>query len=142
MAELKTKKNKASVVKFITSIEDTQKRKDCKTLLKIFKDATGYKSMMWGASIVGYGTYHYKSERSTQEGDWPLTGFSPRKANISLYIMPGFKNYKDLLAKLGKHKVSKGSCLYIRKLEDVDLKILAKLIKKAASDMKKSHGVS
>ena len=139
MAELKTKKTNASVTKFIAAVEDEKKRKDCKELLKLFKNATGMKPKMWGTSIIGFGSYHYKSERSCQEGDWPLTGFSPRKANISIYIMPGFKNYQNLLTKLGKHKVSKGSCLYIKKLEDIDTKLLTKLIKDSVKVMQKRY---
>ena len=83
--------------------------------------------------------YHYKSERSAQEGNWPLTGFSPRVQQISIYIMPGFKNYQALLKKLGKHKVSKGSCLYIKKLADVDEAVLKKLIAQSVEDMKKIY---
>lgn len=139
MAELKTQKNKASVKDFIESVDNEQKRKDSYELLKIFKDATGMEPVMWGTSIIGYGSYHYKSERSTQEGDWPLTGFSPRKQQISVYIMPGFSDYEDLLKELGKFKISKGSCLYIKKLEDIDTKILAKLIKDSVKVMKKRY---
>ena len=139
MGELKTKKNKTSVAKFISSVPDEQKQKDSKELLKIFKEATKEKPTMWGTSIIGFGSYHYKSERSTQEGDWPLTGFSPRKQQISIYIMPGFKNYKGLLKKLGKHKISSGSCLYIKKLEDIDKKVLKKLIKDSVKEMKKRY---
>ena len=136
MAEIKTKKNNASVSSFIKSVENETRRKDSKELLKIFKEATGLKPKMWGTSIIGYGSYHYKSERSSQEGDWPRTGFSPRKANMSVYIMSGFKGYKDELKKLGKHKHSVG-CLYFNKLEDIDTKILKKIIKKDFHVMKK-----
>ena len=139
MAELKTQKTKASVNKFLESIEDEVKRQDSQKLLEIFKEVTKEKAAMWGSSIVGFGSYHYKSERSTQEGDWPITGFSPRKQNISIYIMPGFSEYQDLLRKIGKHKVSKGSCLYIKKLSDIDTKVLKKLIKISVEDMKKLY---
>jgi len=139
MAELKTKKNNASVSKFLTAVENDQKRKDSKELLKIFKEATKMKPKMWGTSIVGFGSYHYKSERSTQEGDWPVTGFSPRKANITVYIMPGFKKYGALLKKIGKHKISGGSCLYIKKLDDIHIPTLKKLIKTSVADMKKIY---
>ena len=139
MAELKTKKNKASVTAFINAVDNEQKRKDCKELLRIFREATGMRPSMWGTSIVGYGSYHYKSERSTQEGDWPMTGFSPRKATITVYIMPGFKKYGPLLKRIGKHKISGGSCLYIKKLEDVDTKILTRLIKDSVAQMKKLY---
>ena len=141
MAELKTKKNSGSVMAFIDGLEDEVKREDSKVLVKLFEEVTGEKATMWGTSIVGFGSYHYKSERSTQEGDWPLTGFSPRKANLSIYIMPGFSDFGALLKKLGKHKVSKGSCLYIKRLSDIDLDILKSLIKDSVKIMKKRYGV-
>jgi len=90
---------------------------------------------MWGDSIVGFGEYHYKSERSTQEGDWPLTGFSPRKRNMTVYIMPGFSNYQELMNKLGKHK-SSVSCIYFSKLSDIDVSVLKQIVRKSVSDMK------
>ena len=137
MAELKTQKNKASITKFIATVDDEVKRKDSLQLLKIFKEVTKENPSMWGSSIIGFGSFHYKSERSKQEGDWMLTGFSPRKQNISLYIMPGVGKYKNLLEKLGKHKLSAGSCLYINRLSDVNVKVLKELIKVAYTDMKK-----
>lgn len=140
MAPLKTLPNNASVLDFINSVEDERKRQDSLALLDLFKKVTKHEPKMWGTSIVGYGMYHYKSERSTQEGDWPLTGFSPRKQNLTLYVMPGFKDFADLLVKLGKHKVSVG-CLYIKKLADVDMKILEEIIKKGFDQMKVIHGV-
>ncbi len=97
------------------------------------------KPMMWGTAIVGYGKYHYKSERSTQEGDWPLTGFSPRKANLTVYIMPGFQKLKSELKKLGKHKISGGSCIYINKLSDIHVPTLTKIIKWGVVEMKKRY---
>lgn len=139
MAELKTKKNSASVHAFLGAISDDQKRKDGKELLNIFKDVTGMKPAMWGTSIIGFGSYHYKSERSTQEGDWPLTGFSPRKANLTVYIMPGFKKYGALLKKLGKHKISGGSCIYINKLSDIDTTVLKQIIQRSVNEMKTKH---
>lgn len=139
MAEIKTKVNNASVTDFIKSVPDLQKQKDSFVLLKLFKEITGEKPKMWGPSIIGFGKYHYKSERSSQEGDWPLTGFSPRKQNLTLYIMSGASEYKDELKKLGKHKISGGSCLYIKKLEDVDLKVLKQVIKHSFNAMKKKH---
>ncbi len=138
MAELKTKVTNNSVTAFIKAVEPEDKRKDSLALLKIFKEATGEKPKLWGTSIVGYGKYHYESERSKQKGDWPLTGFSPRKQNLTIYIMPGFKTYGDLMEKLGKYKTSVG-CLYIKKLEDVDTKILTKLIKRSVADMNKKY---
>ncbi len=139
MAEIKTKKTTASVTAFIDSVADEQRRADGKKLLSIFKKATGMKPVMWGGSIVGFGSYHYKSERSTQQGDWPLTGFSPRKANLTVYIMPGFKSYGPLLKKLGKHKISGGSCIYINKLADIDVPTLTAIIKDSVKEMKKRY---
>ena len=138
MAELKTKKNNASVSKFIESVAHEGRRKDAKELLKIFKEVTKKKPAMWGTSIIGFGQYHYKSTRSKQEGDWPLTGFSPRKANLTLYVMSGFKEMDDLLKDLGKHKKSVG-CLYINKLEDVNITVLKKIIRKSVAHMKKHY---
>ena len=135
MAELKTKKNKASVAAFINSVENTQRREDAKKLLAVFRKATGVKPVMWGSSIIGFGSYHYKSQRSAQEGDWPLTGFSPRKANLTVYIMSGFKMYGPLLKKLGSHKISGGSCVYINKLSDIHLPTSETLIKSSVREM-------
>ncbi len=127
MAELKTQKNNASVLDFINRVDDEAKRQDSLALLKIFEDCTDEKGVMWGTSIIGFGQYHYKSERSSQEGDWPLTGFSPRKQNLTLYISTGFDPYTAELAKLGKYKTSKG-CLYIKRLSDVDVEVLKLII--------------
>lgn len=138
MAELKTQKTTTSALKFVESLEHQKRREDGLKLLEIFTEITGEKAVMWGSSIVGFGEYHYKSERSSQEGDWPLTGFSPRKQNLSLYIMPGFQNYQNLLKKLGKYKTSV-SCLYINKLEDVNMDVLKELIKSGYEDMKAKH---
>jgi len=135
MAELKTKVNKASVSEFLNAIEDDAIRKDCKEIAKIMKEVTKENPKMWGTSIVGYGSYHYKYA-SGREGDWFVTGFSPRKQNITLYIMPGFDRYKQLLKKLGRHATGK-SCLYIKKLGDVDKKVLKELIKESVKVMKK-----
>lgn len=135
MAELKTQVNDADVENFLNKVDDEVKKQDSFTLLKLFSKITGERPKMWGASIVGFGQYHYRSERSSQEGDWMLTGFSPRKQNLTLYIMPGFADYQDLLTQLGKHKTSVG-CLYINKLADVDMAVLEKLIKKSFADIK------
>ena len=137
MAELKTKATKASVTDFLDKTTPEQKKKDAYEILEMFKDATGQKPVLWGTSIVGFGKYHYKSERSSQEGDWPLTGFSPRKQNLTLYVMSGFENLKGDLVKLGKHKTSVG-CLYINKLADVDKAALKKIIKKSYEHAKKT----
>ena len=135
MAALKTQKNKASVKDFLLAIPDEKKRKDAQALLKIMKETTGEKAFMWGDSIVGFGDYHYKSDRSKQEGDWFIAGFSPRKTSLTLYLMAGISNYKVLVGKLGKHKIS-GSCLHINRLSDVDPKVLKELIGTAFHDFK------
>lgn len=123
----------ASVDDFINSVEGEAKRADAFKILEMYKRATNKTPRMWGSSMIGFGHYHYKSERSRQEGDWPLAAFSPRKQSLTLYIMPGFNNYSDLLDKLGKHKTSK-ACLYINKLSDVDMDILERLIKRSYDD--------
>jgi len=138
MAELKTKVTKASALEFINKEADKTKKADSLILLKLFTKVTGEKPKMWGTAIVGFGMYHYKSERSTQEGDWPLVGFSPRKQNLTLYLMLGMTDSPDLLKKLGKHKKTVG-CLYINKLIDVDLSVLEQLIKKSFLAMKKKY---
>lgn len=135
MSTLKTIVNDASVEGFIDTVSDPQKRSDSIKLLAIFQKVTREKPKMWGSSIIGFGKYHYKSERSRQEGDWPLVAFSPRKQNLTLYVMPSFGNLDDLLEKLGKHKTSKG-CLYINKLADVDSEILVKIVERAFQEAK------
>ena len=128
MAELKTRPNDASVEDFINEVPDEAKREDSFALLELYSSITGQKPKMWGTSIIGFGLFHYKSERSSQAGDWPLAAFSPRKQNLTLYFTLGFDKHVELLSKLGKHKTSKG-CLYINKLSDVDSGVLAALIK-------------
>jgi hypothetical protein len=135
MSSPKTLPNDASVTEFIDNTTEGSKRQDCLDLLGIYTEITGFKPQMWGTSIIGFGSYHYKSERSSQEGDWPLTGFSPRKQNLTLYFMDGFDAHTELLKKLGKHKTSK-SCLYINKLSDIDLLVLRQLI---AASFHKMH---
>jgi hypothetical protein len=140
MAELKTKVTNQSAEDFLKTIQPQEKQKDGFALLEMFKKVTGEKPVMWGTSMIGFGKYHYKSEKSRQEGDWFLVGFSPRKQNISLYVLHGNSNSKALLEKLGKHKTSGGigGCLYINKLSDVDKTILEKLITKSFEHMKKT----
>lgn len=130
---IKTRVNDSSVENFINSVEDETKRRDAFVLLDMYKKITNQPPKMWGGSIIGFGQYHYKSERSSQEGDWPLAGFSPRKQNLTLYVTQGLVDYSDLLKDLGKHKVSKG-CLYIRKLADVDEEVLQSIIKRSYQD--------
>jgi hypothetical protein len=141
MAELKTKKTTLSPAAFIAKVKDPRKRADALVLLKLMQEATGEKPAMWGTSIVGFGQYHYKSERSAQEGDWPLAGFSPRVQSMTVYVMPGFKRYGPLLKKLGKHTVSGGSCIYIKKLEDIHLPTLKKIVAQSVRDMRKKYKV-
>ena len=133
-AEVKTKVNEASVEKFLNSVAAEQARKDCYEILKIMKQVTKEEPKMWGASIVGFGSYHYIG-KSGREGDWFLAGFSPRKQNLTIYIMAGFDRYGHLLEKLGKHSLGKG-CLYIKRLSDVDKKVLKELITESVKVMK------
>lgn len=129
MAEIKTKQNNANVEDFINRFADTeQKRKDGFELLKLMHDFTGHEPKMWGPSIIGFGQYHYKSERSHQEGDWPLVGFSPRKGAISLYVYSGCPGQEELLKELGKFKMGKG-CIYVKKLSDINQGTLKKIMK-------------
>jgi hypothetical protein len=170
MAELKTKETKASVTAFLNAVTPEEKKNDSFVLLKMYEKVTGEKAVMWGElgvgpkrkgaeptgssrgrtklqqqfmggrAMIGFGKYHYKSERSAQEGHWPLVAFSPRKQNLTLYIMAGNKDKPDLLTKLGKYKSSVG-CLYINKLSDVDIKVLPILIKNCLQFMKKQYKV-
>lgn len=137
MAENKTKPTKVSVTGFLNSIEPEQKRKDAKVIAKIMREVTGNRAKMWGPSIVGYGQYHYRYD-SGREGDFMRVGFSPRKQNISVYVVPGFNGFAGLLKKLGKHKVGR-SCLYINKLDDVDVDVLRKIIEKSVDVMNKKY---
>lgn len=127
-AALKTKRNENSVKAFLQSVKDVQMREDCNTVSELMASITKAEPKMWGTSMVGFGAYHYKYE-SGREGDWFLCGFSPRKQALTLYITGGLEQHPELLAKLGKHKIGK-SCLYIKRLEDIDLKILKTLIQK------------
>jgi hypothetical protein len=136
MAELKTKKNDQSVDAFLAAVADEKKREDCHTVLKLMQQATGEPPTMWGDSIVGFGKYRYKYE-SGREGDWFLTGFSPRKQNLTLYITAGFDAYDALMGKLGKYSTGK-SCLYIKKLADVDQDVLKELVEQSVERMKKT----
>lgn len=126
MSDLKTKPSKASAIKYIKSVDHPTRQKDGLTLLELMTEITGEKPVMWGGSIIGFGSYHFKYA-SGREGDWMKTGFSPRKSNISLYIMNGFDEYESLLSQLGKHKTG-NSCLYINKLADIDIEILKEMI--------------
>jgi Domain of unknown function (DU1801) len=136
MSELKTRENDASVTAFIDAVPNETKRQDSYKLLDLYKRVTGEEPRMWGDAMIGFGKYHYKSERSTQEGDWPLAAFSPRKQNLTLYFMSGFDTFlADQLAKLGKHKTSK-ACLYINRLSDVDPGVLEETVRKGFIEAK------
>ena len=133
MAELQTKSNDGSVEDFINSVTDDQKRQDAFALVELMRQATKSEPKMWGSSIIGFGNYSYKYA-SGREAEWFLTGFSPRKQNVTLYIMDGFDQYNSLLISLGKHKTGK-SCLYIRRLADIDLPTLQKLVQQSVEQM-------
>lgn len=137
MAQLKTQKNDASVEAFLNGVSEEKKREDSFAILELMRDVTGEEPTMWGTSIVGFGGYHYKYA-SGREGEWFLAGFSPRKKNLTLYIMSGFDDYDSLLADLGKYKTGK-SCLYINKLEDVDLPTLRELVRQSAAHVADSN---
>ncbi len=130
MADLKTQQNDDSVEDFLNAVEDEQRRSDSFAVCKIMEEVIGEPPKMWGPSIVGFGSYHYVYA-SGREGDWMLTGFSPRKQALTLYIMSGFSEYEDLMARLGKYKTGK-SCLYVKKLSDVDEEVLRELIRRSA----------
>jgi hypothetical protein len=137
MATLKTTPTAASVEAFLATVEDERRRDDCRTVLDLMQRVTGEPPAMWGDSIVGFGSYHYVYD-SGREGDWFLTGFSPRKRNLSLYIMAGFSDYDELMERLGKHKTGK-SCLYVNRLSDIDLDVLEALVRKSVAHMRKAY---
>jgi len=137
MADLKTKPNEVSVTGFINGIDDPQKKKDAKKVAAIMRKVTGKRAKMWGPSIVGYGSYHYKYA-SGREGDWMLTGFSPRKQALTLYIMSGFSKYDSLMKKLGKYKTGK-SCLYVKRLSDIDEAVLEELVRESVEYMRSKY---
>lgn len=137
MAENKTQPNDSSVQDFLESVPDQRRREDAFALLDLMREVTGEEARMWGDSIVGFGQYHYKYA-SGREGDAPLTGFSPRKQNLAVYITAGFDQYGDLMSRLGKHKTGK-ACLYINRLEQVDTDVLRELVRQSAQHMKKTN---
>ena len=133
MAEPKTKETAESVSAFLDKIADKSRREDCLAVVDIMRDVTKEEPKMWGSSIVGFGRYRYKYE-SGREGEWMITGFSPRKSDLTLYIMPGFEPFADLMKRLGKYKTGK-SCLYIKKLADVDVGVLRELVTRSVKKM-------
>jgi hypothetical protein len=138
MAELKTQPTDRDVIAFLNGIPDEKKRRDSFTIMDLMQQVTQSKPVMWGDAIIGFGSYHYCYE-SGREGDWFLTGFSPRKQNLTLYIMSGFDQYDALLARLGKHTTGK-SCLYIKRLEDVDRSTLEELVRLSVENLASYDG--
>lgn len=137
MAALKTTPNDKDVESFLEEVEDEKKREDSFAILKLLKEETGMEPKMWGPGIVGFGSYHYKYE-SGREGDWFLTGFSPRKKNLTVYIMPGFDRYEELISKLGKFTTGT-SCLYFKKTGDIDLNVLRELVSQSVAYMQDKY---
>jgi len=138
MVKLKTSPNEGSVVDFLESVAHEKKKQDSYQILEMMQKITGEKPIMWGGSIIGFGSYHFKYA-SGREGDWFLTGFSPRKQNLTLYIMSGFAEYDELLSRLGKYKTGK-SCLYVNKIEDVDTQVLMQLVKLSVDHVSATNG--
>lgn len=137
MAKNKTQPTTMTASAFLNAIDDEDRRRDCKTIAKLLREISGKRSVMWGTSIIGYGQYHYKYA-SGREGDSFRIGFSPRKQDITIYIMPGYTDFGHILAKLGKHKKGK-SCLYIKRLSDVNMTVLKRLLKAGWKDMQKRY---
>lgn len=141
MAELKTKKNVMSIAEMRQSLSSADSQADFTALLSIFSEVTGEKPLVWSNGVVGFGTYSYASTRSSQKGEWFVTGFAFRKNTIAIYIIPGLEKYQSTLKTIGKHKVSGKSCLHIKKLSDIDITVLKQLIKQSVQDMKgMNHG--
>lgn len=138
MSENKTKPTQVAVADFLASIDDAQRREDCQVILQIMERVTGEPAVMWGPGIAGFGTYHYRYE-SGREGDWAVTGFSPRKNDTSVYLTSAGPSQPELLARLGRHKMGK-SCLYIRKLADVDAAVLEQLIADSVKEVRRRYG--
>lgn len=137
MGDIKTRETDASVDAFIDGVPNERQRVDSRALVAMMREVTGEEPRMWGDSIVGFGRYHYRY-KSGQDGEWPLVGFSPRKQNLTIYIMPGFERYAELLPRLGKHKTSVG-CLYVKRLSDVDQDVLREIVRDAAAHMKATN---
>src|SRR5262245_6761030 len=137
MSDLKTQPTDQDVELFLDSIVDAQQRQDSRTIAEIMREITGVAPCMWGSSIVGFGSYHYRYA-SGREGDWPLTGFSPRKQNLTLYLSYGFDQHHELLERLGKYKVGK-ACLYLKRLDDVDLAALREIIRQSVEQVTRAN---
>ncbi|MGD8395684.1 MAG: DUF1801 domain-containing protein [Candidatus Eiseniibacteriota bacterium] len=136
MSEPKTRKTRASVTAFLDAIQDPETRRDCRTLARMMREITGARAAMWGESMVGFGSYHYRYA-SGREGDWFLAGFSPRRQNLTIYIMAGFSGSARLLGRLGRHRTGK-ACLYVKRLADVDLDVLRELIERSVDAKRRS----
>jgi hypothetical protein len=140
MSTIKTHQTNQNVFVFIEAfVNSEQKKNESHELIKIMQEFTGFEPKMWGPSIIGFGVYHYKSAKSRQEGDWPLLGFSPRKAAISLYIYSGLEEHAYLLEKLGKFKMGK-ACIYVKKLSDIDIEVMKRLMKASIEHLQKTYG--
>ena len=137
MAQLQTTPNEASVQEFLDSVDDETKRRDCQVLVELMGRVTGEPPKMWGPAIVGFGTYHYRYE-SGREGDWFVVGFSPRKQSLSLYLMSGFGDHDELLARLGKHSTGK-SCLYVKRLDQIDLDVLEEMVVRSVEEVRRRY---
>lgn len=140
MTKVKTQRNDGDVRAYLESVQNKRRREDALALLDVMSEISGEPAEMWGGSIVGFGSYHFVYE-SGREGDWFLTGFAPRKAAMTLYIMPGFAQYDELLGCLGKHRIGR-SCLYINKLADVDMDVLRDLVAESVAQMRRTHGAT
>ena len=137
MSELKTKKNDKDVLSFLENVDHKKRKEDSLKLFELMNKTLGLEASMWGDSIVGYGSYHYKS-KSGRSGDWFVTGFSPRKQSMTVYVLAGLHKFEEELSRLGKHKTGKG-CLYINKLEDVDLEVLMEIVTKTYKDFESKN---
>ncbi len=140
VTDIKTSQNAMAVNKFIAAVDHPTRHSDARTLDQMFREVTGWQPRMWGPTMIGYGSYHYIYE-SGRGGDCLATGFSPRKANLVLYIMPGYQDYQSILEKLGKHKLGK-ACLYINKLADIDMEVLRELVRTGVADLGKKWPVT
>lgn len=136
-SDMKTVRTKRSVTEFVRSVKDPRQRRDLQSLIAVFRKVTGERPAMWGSSIIGFGSYHYVYD-SGREGDWMLAGLAPRKDQLTLYLMGGLDKQKPLLAKLGKHKVSKG-CLYLKDLEGIDIKVLGELVRRSVRRLREMY---
>ena len=138
MSQVKTTQNEADVSAFLDAVENPRRRADARQVLDLIQGVTGEPPKMWGTSIVGFGSFHYRYA-SGREGDWPVVGFSPRKQNLVIYIMPGFSDYGEILGKLGKFRTGK-SCLYVNKLDDLNIGLLEQLVRESVEEMKRRYG--